>query len=162
MNEHKAIDRIHDKMRKNDRIDRSNIRVWKVRDDYTAGVLDCMYLNKIGSVCSPLYIEYKYLKALPKRDTTMVIPKWHSGEQEQWSNELYDSGQTTLIIIAFGEGFTAGAIILYDREWNNGITTAEARRRAVKLNTCATIINRIAIDDGEVTEFIKTFEGNLV
>lgn len=161
MNERDAINRIHDKKRKSNAIDRKLVHPWKVTDDFQAGVLDCMYINKIGSLCSPVYIEYKYMKALAKRDSTPFKVKWHSALQQEWANWLYESGQTTLVIVAIGEGLTAGAVILYDREWDNGITTAEARRRQITLNTCATIINRIACDDGEVTDFIKGFEGNL-
>lgn len=160
MIERDAINRIHDKKRKSDRIDRNIVRVWKVTDDFAAGVPDCIYLNRVRFQASPLFIEYKYLKELPKRNTTIIVPKWHSAEQQSWINELHESGNSTLVIIAFGEGAKAGAIILYDGEWNDGITTAEARRRAIKLNSCATIISRIVTNDGEITNFIKTFEGN--
>lgn len=160
MNEHDAIKRIHDKKRKTNSIDRTKVRVWKVRDDFTAGVPDCMYLSRVTR-SQPLYVEYKHIKKLPARDSTMIVPKWHSGEQKEWLNEMHSAGCSALVIITFGEGREAGAIILYDKEWDDGISTKEARRRAVTLNTCATIIERIACDDGEVTDFIKKFEGNL-
>ena len=41
---------------------------WKINDSSTAGKPDCYY-------CGPtddLWAEYKYLKALPKRDTTKL------------------------------------------------------------------------------------------
>jgi hypothetical protein len=161
MNERDAINRIHDKKRKSNSLDRRTVHPWKVTDDFQAGVLDCVYINKRGFIASPVWIEYKYKKALAARDNTPFTIKWHSALQQEWANYLYDSGQTTLVITAFGEGLTAGAVILYDREWDNGITTAEARRRAMSLNSVATIINRIVVNDGEVTRFIKNFEGNL-
>lgn len=160
MNEHKAIARVHDKKRKSDSIDRKLVRVWKVRDDFTAGVLDCMYLNRVSAKTPPLYVEWKYVKALPKRATTIVAPKWNSAEQLNWANELHGAGMPVLIIIAFGEGSSAGAVILRNGEWNDGITTTEAKRRAIPLNKCATIIQRIATDVDESTRILENIESN--
>lgn len=160
MNEHSGIQRIHDKTRKSNTINRHRVRVWKVRDDFTAGVLDCQYINRIGLPIPPLYIEYKYVKELPKRDTTDVLPKWHSDEQKSWANELNNGINRVLIGIIFGSGRDAGIVFLKNGEWNEGITTYEAKQRAIELNSSASLIEEICLNAGEINPIIERFEGN--
>ena len=61
MNEHGFIRSIHNKLP-------SEVYRWKIHDGYTSGVPDVMYAGPAGV----LFVEYKYLKNLPKKDSTLI------------------------------------------------------------------------------------------
>jgi hypothetical protein len=97
MNEHSFIKSIH-------RYLHPDVHSWKIHDTYTGGVPDAMYSGPSGV----LFIEYKYVKSLPKRDTT---PIRHSLAplQIQWLERMKISAKSALIV-----GVEDTCIILVD------------------------------------------------
>tara|TARA_S200000501_G_scaffold100421_1_gene93880 strand:- start:595 stop:990 length:396 start_codon:yes stop_codon:yes gene_type:complete len=86
MNEHSFIRSIHNKLH-------PDVYKWKIHDTFTGGVPDVMY-------CGPkqiLFVEYKYLKRLPKKDTTLIR---HSltPQQNDWLCRINKPSQAGLII----------------------------------------------------------------
>lgn len=86
MNEHSFVRSVH-------RYLHPDVHKWKIHDTFTGGVPDAMY-------CGPkslLFVEYKYLKTLPKKDTTSVK---HSltPMQAQWLKRISGPSCAALII----------------------------------------------------------------
>lgn len=86
MNEHGFIKSIH-------RYLHPDVHSWKIHDTYTGGVPDAMYSGPAGV----LFVEYKYLKTLPKRNTT-ILKTSLSPLQIQWLNRMAISAHALLII----------------------------------------------------------------
>jgi len=61
MNEHSFVKAVHRKLP-------PEVYKWKIHDTYTGGVPDAMYAGPAGL----LFVEYKYLKKLPKKPTTPI------------------------------------------------------------------------------------------
>jgi len=97
MNEHSFIKSIH-------RYLSPDVHSWKIHDTFTGGVPDAMYSGPSGL----LFVEYKYVKELPKRDTTPIKHSL-SPLQAQWLERMSVSAQAALIV---GVGDTC--IILVD------------------------------------------------
>ena len=97
MNEHSFIKSIH-------RYLSPDVHSWKIHDTYTGGVPDAMYSGPAGV----LFVEYKYIKELPKRTTT---PLNHSlsALQLQWLERMKVSAKAALIL-----GVGDSCIILVD------------------------------------------------
>ena len=92
MNEHSFIKSIHNSLH-------PDVYKWKIHDTYTGGVPDAMYAGSH----SVLFVEYKYIKTLPKRNSTNLR---HSLSQLQlnWLNRVNRAAQTALIIGAENTG----------------------------------------------------------
>ena len=86
MNEHSFVKSIH-------RYLHPDVHKWKIHDTFTGGVPDAMYC---GSK-SLLFVEYKYVKELPKRDTTF-LPHSLSPLQAQWLERINGPSTAALII----------------------------------------------------------------
>lgn len=97
MNEHSFIKSIHRHLH-------PDVHSWKIHDTYTGGVPDAMYTGPKGL----LFVEYKYVKSLPKRDTTSIKHSL-SALQLQWLERMKVSAKAALIV---GVGDTC--IILVD------------------------------------------------
>ena len=101
MNEHSFIRSIH-------RYLHPDIHSWKIHDTYTGGVPDAMYSGPAGI----LFVEYKYIKALPKKETT-TLKHSLSALQLQWLERMKLSANAALIIgvgdtcIILGDDFSA-------------------------------------------------------
>lgn len=105
MDEHGFIRYIHSKL------DPKLIR-WKIHDTFAGGVPDAFYLGPKG----PLWVEYKYVKALPKRETTPISTCLTEG-QKIWLNNLHECKQPCALII----GHEQRAVILVNGAWNNDV-----------------------------------------
>ena len=97
MNEHSFVKSIH-------RYIHPDVHKWKIHDTYTGGVPDAMY-------CGPeslLFVEYKYVKELPKKETTLIK---HSLTplQLQWLERVNKPSIAALVV-----GVDDSAIILVD------------------------------------------------
>ena len=111
----------------NKRLDRTLVRSWKIIDDYQGGVPDNYYHRKVphpnGLVVPPLFIEYKFVKELPKRDSTLIVPDL-SSLQRNWLEELYVTHMRPKVIIGTRiDGKTVG--VMLDREYWDGISKKE-------------------------------------
>ncbi len=86
MNEHSFVRSIHNALS-------PDVYKWKIHDTYTGGVPDAMYAGPAGV----LFVEYKYVKNLPKRDDT-VIRHSLSELQRAWLDTMYQSTPVALIL----------------------------------------------------------------
>jgi hypothetical protein len=104
---------------------------WKVNDNYAGGVPDAFY-RKLNGVGKPLWVEYKFLKKLPKRGNTMIIPDL-SAQQLIWLKQARAAGEQAWVIIGCEEHQhkrNAVGVVLTDiDEWVTGITTDEYKAR---------------------------------
>ena len=73
----------------------SDIYKWKINDSYTGGVPDCFYSGPAGHC----FVEYKYKKELPKRDTTPINFNL-SAQQELWLTERSKQGVPCYVALA--------------------------------------------------------------
>ncbi len=109
MNEHSFIKAIHRKLPK-------DIYRWKVSDRFTGGVPDCYYEGSKGA----LWIEYKYLKSLPKRTTTPINPGV-SKLQLAWLERAERNGVNTMLAAGYPCGSISRVVILPpDRSLTSG------------------------------------------
>ncbi len=97
MNEHSFVRSIHNALS-------PDVYKWKIHDTYTGGVPDAMYAGPAGV----LFVEYKYVKALPKKDTT-VIRHSLSALQCAWLERMKASTSVALIL-----GVGDSALIIVD------------------------------------------------
>ena len=97
MNEHSFVRSIHNALH-------PDVYKWKIHDTYTSGVPDAMYAGPAGT----LFVEYKYVKSLPKKDTT-VIRHSLSALQCAWLERMKASTSVALIL-----GVEDTALIIVD------------------------------------------------
>lgn len=115
MNEHGFIRSIHKKVP-------SSIYIWKINDNYAGGVADAYYSGNGGD----LWIEYKYLKALPAKDTTQ-IRFGLSAQQKLWLSNRYKEGRKVALIV----GSPDGTVLLdLPEDWNRDMPKHEFISRA--------------------------------
>jgi len=89
---------------------RPHIYVWKIMNSMQNGIPDCWYSGtKAG-----LFAEYKYIKNLPKRETT-ILKLDLSELQTKWLTERYSEGRNVCVIL----GSPQGAFIFTDQKWND-------------------------------------------
>jgi len=117
MTEHSYIRSIHSRLRK----DLPNVYVWKINDPYQGGVADTYY-----SGTHDLWVEYKYLKALPKRATTRIEPGL-SELQKDWLRARHAQGRNVAVVI----GSPDGSMILPGVTWDSAISQADFISSAV-------------------------------
>lgn len=127
---------------------------WKIMDGYQSGVPDSFFVNDVGiSTARNLFIEAKYIPDFPKRDTTIIVPKWSSGNQIRWCDRLFNAGEQIAVVIFVGKGAKTKCIWMDKKEeWTNGVTTERAKREAISR---ADIISRIhwLTTDGRYGQF---------
>jgi hypothetical protein len=97
MNEHSFVRSIHNALS-------PDVYKWKIHDTYTGGVPDAMYAGPAGV----LFVEYKYVKSLPKKDDT-IIRHSLSPLQEQWLTRMSHSTLVALVL-----GCEDSALIIVD------------------------------------------------
>lgn len=115
MNEHGFIRSIHKKVP-------SSIYIWKINDNYAGGVADAYYSGNGGD----LWIEYKYLKALPAKDTTLVRFGL-SAQQKLWLSNRYKEGRKIVVVV----GSPDGTVLLdLPEDWNRDMPKQEFISRA--------------------------------
>ena len=117
MTEHAYIRSIHSRLRK----DAPSVYARKINDPYQGGVADAYYSDS-----RDMWIEYKYLKALPKRATTRIEPGL-SELQKDWLRERHAQGRNVAVII----GSPDGSMILPGITWDATINQADFISSAV-------------------------------
>lgn len=116
MNEHGFIRSIHKKVP-------SSIYKWKINDNYAGGVADAYYSGNGGD----LWVEYKYIKALPAKDTTLVRIGL-SAQQKLWLSNRFKEGRKVVVVI----GSPDGTVILdVPENWNRDMQKHEFISRAI-------------------------------
>lgn len=96
-NEHTFVRALHR------RLPRSEIYAWKINDKFQGGVPDAMYMGPGGL----LWVEYKYIKAYPKRNKTMM-KLGLSENQKLWLTRAHANGQQVAVVV----GCEKDAVIL--------------------------------------------------
>ena len=109
MNEHSFIRALHRRLT-------PAVHKWKINDPGLSGVADAFYSGKGGH----LFVEYKWLPALPKRDTTRFLIDL-SPAQLLWLGGRYDDN----IVVAVIVGFPEGGVLFLDKDWETHYTLAD-------------------------------------
>ena len=127
MTEHGYIRSIHRRLP-------ASIYRWKINDNFEGGVADAYYSGEEGD----LWIEYKYLPALPKRSTT-PIRTCLSAQQRLWLTRRHSEGRQVAVVI----GSPDGAVIQTTPDaWNDAMTRDDFIRSAVENKSVANYIVR--------------------
>ena len=87
---------------------------WKVHDNYAGGVPDCWYAGPAGNI----WVEYKWITKLPKRDTTVIKPNL-SAQQLAWLIKMSGHSISCACIIGCPEG---GIVLTGKDDWLDGIS----------------------------------------
>lgn len=113
-------------------------RVWKIKADMQGGVEDCYYLGE-----RDLWVEYKLIKTLPKRDSTRVVPEL-SELQKGWLLDHYATHGNAMVIVGVQDapGFRGCASIPFysPEEWLNGVRRDIAHHRLLTYTGVAELI----------------------
>lgn len=112
MNEHTFVKSFHK------RLD-PQIKVWKIYDPYQGGVPDALLFGQNGLAC---FVEYKYVRSLPKRSNTIVKPAL-SAQQSLWLGDKISRGLLALVILGSSNGVV---IFRGPTQWDNGIPLQDA------------------------------------
>ena len=115
MNEHGYIRSIHRKLP-------PSIYRWKINDNFEGGVADAYYSGNKGD----LWVEYKYIKALPKRSATTIKTSL-SQQQKLWLSRRSEEGRRVAVIIGSPMPYI---IMSSPSDWNEQMTQADFIRRA--------------------------------
>ena len=86
---------------------------WKIRDDFHGGVADAYYDGPKGLV----FVEYKFVKTLPKRQKTFIKPKL-SELQKEWLGQRHRNGVPTIVIVGSTSG---GYVYNCPSAWERGV-----------------------------------------
>ncbi len=101
-----------------------NVRCWKINDAFEGGVPDCFYRDKTGAV-PPMWSEHKLIKALPKRESTLIVPNL-SALQLMWLMEAKEANERVCVVIGCEELRThegVKSVILFDpKQWQQGVS----------------------------------------
>ena len=101
----------------------SEVFRWKIHDTFAGGVPDAFYAGPV----STLFVEYKYVKAFPKRDTSPIRTSL-SAQQIHWLNRLHDLNQPVAVVI----GCEKLAVVLTDKTWSEYIPKQDFLNKAVQ------------------------------
>ena len=112
VNEHSFIKSFHKKLD-------PSIKIWKIYDPYQGGVPDALLFGSAGQM---LFVEYKYVKTLPKRNTTIVKPAL-SAQQSEWLKDKTARGIDVLVVLGTHDGVV---IFQTPKQWDNGVVRSEA------------------------------------
>jgi hypothetical protein len=117
VNEHSFIDAVHRHLPAE-----PVLLLWKINDQYTGGKPDCYYCGSL----SDLWIEYKFVKALPKRDKTKITIDL-SQLQIDWLSFLDRCSRPVWVVV----GAPKQAVVLSIKEALDGVTCAQFKARAI-------------------------------
>lgn len=129
MNEHSFIKSVH-------RYLPLDLFKWKIHDTFAGGVPDSFYAGPAGI----LFVEYKYVKKLPKRDSS-ILKTSLSPQQIQWLNRMTDFNQRAAVVI----GCEDTAIILENKIWESPLTKLYYVQRAVPRKAVAEWITSVCL-----------------
>ena len=86
----------------------------KMHNPYRGGTWDVWYSGKKRGrrASRDLWVEYKWLPQIPKRETTLILPEL-SALQIVWGANRYDEGRNVWVIV----GCPEGGVIYQDMAW---------------------------------------------
>lgn len=94
----------------------------KMSNPYSSGTADCWYSGRAAD----LWVEYKFLPALPVRATTMLRLDL-SDLQQDWLRHRFDEGRHVAVILGL-PGRLGGAIFT-DRDWEHAFNRSDLEAR---------------------------------
>lgn len=110
----------------------------KMSNPYRSGGADDWYSGSKGD----LWIEYKFIKALPARSTTRIVPNL-SPLQIEWCRDRFEEGRTVRVIVGCPTG---GVIFNSPSDWEAGVTTGEFKGRLVARQELAKTIMAFTVE----------------
>jgi hypothetical protein len=125
MNEHSFIRAVHGYLP-------PEVFRWKIHDTFAGGVPDAFYAGP----ASTLFVEYKYVKAFPKRPTS-PIKTTLSAQQIHWLNAMHQYNQPVAVVI----GCEKQAVILQNKAWDSTLSKEEFLSQAVTFNNVSVWIH---------------------
>ncbi|MGR3808599.1 hypothetical protein SAMN05660772_01881 [Pasteurella testudinis DSM 23072] len=93
----------------------NTVWAWKINDNYMGGIPDAYYRSVNGG--RELWVEYKYLKSLPKRANTKIVPAL-SALQLKMLNDTLQAKQQAVVIIGYE---SRGIVLENPEEWVQGV-----------------------------------------
>lgn len=128
MHESDFIANIHKKL------DPAIVKAWKIIDEYQGGIFDAAYFAEVNVNDSlqlpPVFIEYKLIRSLPKREKTHIIPAL-TELQKQWLRRGVIANLPVFVVVGLSlPGKPAkGVVFRNQNEWENGIPRTEFEKR---------------------------------
>jgi hypothetical protein len=116
----------------------------KMNNPYSSGTADCWY----SGLAADLWIEYKFLPALPAHDTTLVHLDL-SKLQRDWLNGRYQEGRHVAVVVGLPR---LGGVMLVAQEWEVPWSKAQFIQRIIPRSVLAEIIRRHTMEDAHVTQ----------
>jgi len=113
----------------------------KINMPLVGGIPDCWYSGKRAD----LWVEYKYVPALPIREHTKVHVNL-SELQTLWLGRRYYEGRNVAVVL----GHSKGGVLLEKLEWGKSFTTTEILERTMTRKELAEYIIRFT--DGPVKQ----------
>ena len=111
---------------------------WKINDQFTGGKPDCYYCG----TREDLWVEYKFIKALPKRDKTKITIDL-SQLQIDWLSFLDRCNRSVWVVV----GAPKQAVILSIKETLDGVTCAQFKARALTFKELGSRIKEHCVED---------------
>lgn len=125
-----------------------NVDTWHPKDEGRAGIPDARYIG----TCRASWVEYKYLRELPSRDTTLVTPKWNSELQLRTCNDFHRVGDRVLVVLFHGDCSDVRNTLVYvfkdPDTWTNGVPAATVRQQSITIAEYITRLNNMVNSEG--------------
>ena len=119
------------------------IKIWKIIDDFHNGVSDALYFGTEGRL---LFVEYKFVKELPVRDTTGVAKTQLPPLQREWMRDLVTRKVPAVVIV--GSQSPKGGVWISDpKEVSRGLKKSEFLDRLESVKELATHIGTHVLGD---------------
>lgn len=106
----------------------------KMNNPYRGGTWDMWYSGG-GKNSRDLWVEYKWLPQLPKRETTMILPEL-SQLQLLWGAGRYEEGRHIATIL----GCPEGGVIYRDMAWEEELSPSQFRAQMLSKEQIARYI----------------------
>ena len=103
----------------------------KMHNHYRGGTADYWYSGN----GSDLWVEYKYIPALPVRNDTLIHADL-SELQRDWINGRYAEGRNVWVVI----GHPKGAVVLNNLRWNEPLSTAKFKEQSISAQDFAQLL----------------------
>ena len=107
---------------------------WKINESFSNGTPDCFYEGKHKD----LFVEYKYLKALPKRETTLIdLTSMLSEKQQLWLKRRHEVGRPAWVVC----GSPVGGVIFRAISWQTPMSVVQFSETALNPKEIAWVIS---------------------
>lgn len=121
---------------------------WKIADQFAAGVPDAFYRVVDKPLASHLWVEYKFIKSLPKRAATRIIPNL-SATQLRWLEMATAAGELATVVVGVEDEVVNRQVcgfFMSQQEWTEGITASEAKSRLMPYAEIAQVLRVLMVD----------------